>query len=68
MGFFWRDLGVLDALAHVPECCLDSCSDNLILGHILRVCTAKQGVGLDFVRERGYGRCRWLKYPAQAKQ
>lgn len=38
-----------------------------ILGHILRVCVRKQGVGLDFVRERGYGRRRWLKNPAQAQ-
>ena len=39
-----------------------------LFGHILRVCTRKQGVGLDFVRQRGYGRRRWLKNPAQAKQ
>ncbi len=37
-----------------------------LFGHILRVCTRKPGVGLDFVRQRGYGRRRWLKYPAQA--
>jgi len=61
------DFGTPKDPAIVPECCPDSCPDNVILGHILRVCTGKQGVGLDFVRERGYGRCRWLKYPAQAK-
>ena len=37
-------------------------------GHILQVCTGNWGVGLDFVRQRGYGRRRWLKNPAQAKQ
>jgi hypothetical protein len=31
----------------------------------LGVRDAKQGVGLDFVRRRGYGRLRWLDYPAK---
>jgi len=52
----------------VADGCRDSCPDKVFLGHILRLCTGKEGVGLDFVRERGYGRRRWLKYPAQAKQ
>jgi hypothetical protein len=26
-----------------------------------------QGVGLDFVRKREYGRLRWLKFPAETK-
>jgi hypothetical protein len=38
------------------------------VGRVLRVFALEAGVGLDFVGERGYGRRRWLKYPAQAKQ
>lgn len=41
---------------------------NRSVGCVLRVFALEAGVGLDFVGERGYGRRRWLKYPAQAKQ
>ncbi len=67
--FFRADREDPRAAAGPADDCPDRCPDNMILGHILRLCTGKQGgVGLDFVRERGYGRCRWLKYPAQAKK
>ncbi|BBX07544.1 hypothetical protein MAIC_23470 [Mycolicibacterium aichiense] len=58
----------LRAATEQADGCPDTCPNKVILCHILRLCTGKQGVGLDFVRERGYGRRRWLKYPAQAKQ
>lgn len=33
--------------------------------HTLGLRGLKQGGGLDFVRQRGYGRLRWLEYPAE---
>ena len=41
---------------------------NRPVRRFLRVFAFEAGVWLDFVGERGYGRRRWLKYPAQAKQ
>ncbi len=35
---------------------------------MLGVYRRNQGVGLDFVRKREYGRLRWLKYPAETKK
>jgi hypothetical protein len=37
-------------------------------GPMLGICPLKQGVGLDFVRKREYGRLRWLNYPAKTKK
>jgi hypothetical protein len=34
-------------------------------GLMLDKCPQNQGVGLDFVRKREYGRSRWLEYPAE---
>ena len=65
MAIFSFDLGIPNGLENVLECRLDSCPDNVILGHILRVCTSKQGVGLDFVRQPGYGHRRWLGEPGR---
>jgi hypothetical protein len=37
-------------------------------GATLGIHRLNQGVGLDFVRNREYGRLRWLKYPAETQE
>ncbi|BBY08374.1 hypothetical protein MNVI_36920 [Mycobacterium noviomagense] len=34
----------------------------------LGLCSRNQGGGLDFVSQRGYGRLRWLVYPAETNK
>ncbi|OOK66218.1 hypothetical protein LAUMK7_02614 [Mycobacterium kansasii] len=37
-------------------------------GPTLGIRRRNQGVGLDFVRQREYGRLRWLEYPAKTNE